>query len=117
VVPVVLAVFALLFVLFVILPLIGWALWFALTTAVVGVIMGGLGRLVVPGSQRIGVLATIGCGIAGSTVGGIIGHHAGYGWFTRILIELALSAAAVAIWDVTHRKSVGRGHSRGVIDV
>lgn len=115
--PVALAIFALLFVLFVILPLVGWALWFALTTAIVGVIMGGLGRLIVPGTQRIGALATIGCGIAGATVGGFIARHAGYGWFVRILIELALSAAVVAVWDATHRKPIGRGHPHGVIDV
>jgi uncharacterized membrane protein YeaQ/YmgE (transglycosylase-associated protein family) len=116
-VPVVLAVFALLFVIFVILPLIGLAFWLILTIAFTGIVFGALGRLIVPGSQKIGILATIACGWAGALVGTWIASAAGFGWFGKVLVELALAAGAVAVWDVTHRKPVGRGHSRGVIDV
>ena len=115
--PVALAIFVLLFVIFVILPLAGFLLWQVLSIAVLGIFFGALGRLIVPGTQSIGILATIACGWAGALAGGIIAHAAGLGWFTKVLIELALSAAAVALWDATHRKPVGRGQSHGVIDV
>jgi uncharacterized membrane protein YeaQ/YmgE (transglycosylase-associated protein family) len=104
---VILAVFALLVVVFVILPLVGWAIGLVIWTAIVGIFFGALGRLIVPGYQPIGFLATICCGWAGSIVGGIIGRGAGLGHFATILIEVGLSAAAVALWSGTHRRQVG----------
>jgi len=103
---VILAVFALLVVVFVILPLVGWAIGLVIWTAIVGIFFGALGRLIVPGYQPIGFLATICCGWAGSIVGGIIGRSAGVGHFATVLIEIGLSAAAVALWSGTHRRSV-----------
>jgi uncharacterized membrane protein YeaQ/YmgE (transglycosylase-associated protein family) len=109
---VILAVFALLVILFVILPLVGVALWFVISTAVVGIFFGALGRLIVPGYQPIGVLATICCGWIGALVGGAIGRGAGVGHFATILIEVGLSAAAVAVWSGTHRGEVAGARSR-----
>jgi uncharacterized membrane protein YeaQ/YmgE (transglycosylase-associated protein family) len=103
---VILAVFALLVILFVILPLVGVALWFVISTAVVGIFFGALGRLIVPGYQPIGLLATICCGWAGALVGGVIGRAAHIGHFATILVEVALSAGAVAVWSGTHRRQV-----------
>lgn len=111
----ILAVFALLVLVFVILPLVGVALWFVISTAVVGVFFGALGRLIVPGYQPIGVLATICCGWVGSLVGGLIGHGVGIGRLATILVEIGVSAVAVAVWSGTHRKPVDAGR-RGVID-
>ena len=111
----ILAVFALLIVLFVILPLVGVALWFVLTTAIVGIFFGALGRLIVPGYQPIGLLATICCGWIGSLIGGGIGHGAGLGRIATTLVEIGVAAAAVAVWSATHRRAVG-GHGRDVID-
>lgn len=108
----ILAVFALLVVLFVILPLIGWAIGLVIWTAIVGIFFGALGRLIVPGYQPIGVLATICCGWAGSLVGGLIGRSASLGRFATVLIEVALAAAAVAVWSGTHRGQV-TGRTRG----
>lgn len=111
----ILAVFAILIVLFVILPLAGVALWFVLSTAIVGVFFGAIGRLLVPGHQPIGVLATIVCGWAGSLVGGAIGHGAGLGRFATILVEVGVSALAVAVWSGTHRRPVTGGRT-GVLE-
>jgi uncharacterized membrane protein YeaQ/YmgE (transglycosylase-associated protein family) len=115
----VLFVFLALIVLFVILPLIGVALWFVISTAVVGLILGALGRLIVPGQQPIGVLATIICGWAGSLIGGAIGriiwnhhHH-----FVTLLIEIGISAVAVLAWSGHDRKAVHSSSSRRVIDI
>ena len=111
---VILAVFAVLVLLFVILPLVGVALWFVISTAIVGIFFGALGRLIVPGHQPIGVLATIACGWIGSLVGGGIGRSAGLGHFATILIEVALSAGAVAVWSGYQRRAVGSS-SRGAL--
>ena len=104
---VILAVFALLVVVFVILPLVGWAIWLVISTAIIGAIFGAIGRLLVPGHQPIGVLATICCGWAGSIVGGIIGRVAGLHHFATILIEIGVSAGAVAILSGGTRARVG----------
>jgi uncharacterized membrane protein YeaQ/YmgE (transglycosylase-associated protein family) len=107
-----LAIFALLVIVFVILPLVGWAIWLVISTAIIGAIFGAIGRLIVPGHQPIGVLATICCGWAGSIVGGIIGRAAGLHHFATLLIEIAVSAGAVAIFSGSARgrvNSSGRG--------
>jgi uncharacterized membrane protein YeaQ/YmgE (transglycosylase-associated protein family) len=112
---VIFAVFALLVVVFVILPLVGWAIGLVIWTAIVGIFFGALGRLIVPGHQPIGVLATICCGWAGSIIGGIIGRAAGLHHVATILIEIGVSAAAVALLSGSARQRVG-GSSRGVLN-
>jgi uncharacterized membrane protein YeaQ/YmgE (transglycosylase-associated protein family) len=116
----VLFVFAALIILFVILPLVGVALWFVISTAAVGLVLGALGRLIVPGQQPIGVLATIICGWAGSLIGGAIGriiwnshsHH-----LATLLIEVGVSAAAVLTWSRHDRKAIHPSATHRVIDI
>lgn len=115
----VLAVFAVLILLFVILPLVGVALWFVISTAVVGLVLGALGRLIVPGEQPIGVLATIICGWAGSLIGGVIGRiiwNHSHQWAT-FLIEVGISAAAVLVWSRHDRKMIQANAPHRVIDI
>jgi uncharacterized membrane protein YeaQ/YmgE (transglycosylase-associated protein family) len=114
---VILAVFALLVLIFVILPLAGMAIAWVIWTAVIGIFLGALGRLIVPGPQRIGAMATIACGLVGSLAGGVIGQSAGLHRLATLLVEIGIAAVAVALWSGTHRRPVrGRGH-RGIIDV
>ena len=92
----ILALFAILVILFVVLPLFGMALWALLSTIVVGLVLGALGRLVVPGSHPIGFLRTVGAGLAGSIVGGFLGQHLlNLHWFGTLLLEIAIAAVAV----------------------
>ena len=105
-----LAVLLALIVIFVVLPIVGVALWWLLTTAIVGLIVGGLGRLIVPGRNPIGFWATVACGLIGSLVGGAIGHAIG-GKFVTVLLEVGVAAGAVAVWSATHRTSIGRGRT------
>ena len=46
---------------------------------VIGIVIGILARLVMPGRQHIGVLMTILLGIAGALVGGIVASAIGEG--------------------------------------
>ncbi|MEW1699665.1 GlsB/YeaQ/YmgE family stress response membrane protein [Streptomyces sp. NPDC093249] len=68
---------------------------------VIGVVIGTLGRLVLPGRQRIGVLWTIAVGIAAALVGTAVAAALGVAdtkgvdWI-EWLIQIALAAAGVA---------------------
>jgi uncharacterized membrane protein YeaQ/YmgE (transglycosylase-associated protein family) len=57
--------------------LIAFLIWLAVT----GLVVGGLGRLALPGPDPMSITATIGIGLAGSFLGGIVtsllaGRHA-----------------------------------------
>jgi uncharacterized membrane protein YeaQ/YmgE (transglycosylase-associated protein family) len=87
-----------LLVLLVVLPIVGWALWLLVSAALVGAIIGGLARLVLPGRQEIGIFSTIVIGWIGSLFGSLIGRHLFHvGGFLTVLIEIGLAAALVAI--------------------
>jgi uncharacterized membrane protein YeaQ/YmgE (transglycosylase-associated protein family) len=76
--------------------LLGLALeliWLAIT----GLIVGGLGRLVLPGRQNVGLLTTALVGIAASLLGGILGDIFNAGWIIRFLVAIALAAIGIAL--------------------
>ncbi|HEU5034463.1 MAG TPA: GlsB/YeaQ/YmgE family stress response membrane protein [Mycobacteriales bacterium] len=102
----ILAAFVALIVIFVILPLVAVTIWWVISTAIVGVIVGALGRLVVPGHNPIGFLATIVCGLAGALIGAAIAGAIGGGWLVRVLLQIGVAAAGVAGWEATHRRSI-----------
>jgi uncharacterized membrane protein YeaQ/YmgE (transglycosylase-associated protein family) len=94
------------------------ALWLVISTAALGIVFGALGRLVIPGPQPIGVLATICCGLVGTLVGGAVAQAAHLHHVATLLVEVAIAAGAVGVWSATHRQSIQRGRrSRGIIDV
>jgi uncharacterized membrane protein YeaQ/YmgE (transglycosylase-associated protein family) len=77
---------------------------------VIGLIVGVLGRLVVPGRQHIGVIWTILIGIVAAFIGAAIanafnvGDTKGVDWI-EWLIQVGLAAIGIAALD-------RRGHSR-----
>lgn len=85
-------------------------LWFILVLALEGLVVGGLARLALPGPDPMGVLATIGLGLAGSFAGGIVswlflGHAGG-------VIVSVLAATGVLYLHrrfVQHRPLTGPG--------
>lgn len=115
----VLGIFVALVVLFIILPLVGVALFWVLSTAIVGIVLGGLARLIIPGRQPIGLLATIVCGWVGSLIGGgishAIWHHQHH--LATLLIEIAVSAVAVLVWSGHNRRAIGSSTPHRVIDI
>ena len=72
-------------------------LWLAIT----GLIVGGLGRLILPGRQEIGLLTTALVGIAASLLGGILGDIFDAGWIIRFLVAIALAAIGIALLSGT----------------
>ena len=61
---------------------------------IVGFVIGGLGRLIVPGPNPIGAWRTLGVGLAGAFVGSLIGGLLGIGLIT-VVLEVAVSAGLV----------------------
>ena len=97
----------LLLVVFVVLPLVGVALWLVVSTVVVGLVLGALGRLVVPGRQSMGLLATAGIGIAGSFVGSLLGRLLSTGGFVTLLLQVAAAAGGVLLVENRARQLPG----------
>ena len=65
---------------------------------VVGLFVGALGRLVVPGRQPIGCLLTLLLGIVGSIAGLAIADAAGVTWWLLVLAcQVAVAAVGVAL--------------------
>jgi uncharacterized membrane protein YeaQ/YmgE (transglycosylase-associated protein family) len=104
----ILAIFLILLACFVILPVVGYALWAVFMFFVTGIVIGVLARLVVPGRQPIGLLATLSSGWIGALAGGAIGLAAwgkhGHG-FARELISIGIAAIAVVIFHSALRAS------------
>jgi len=78
---------------------------------VAGLVIGALARLIKPGKQDLGILATLGLGIVGSLIGGTIAWVIGTGsiWELDFLgFALAVVAAVALIGTaeaVTGRKT------------
>jgi uncharacterized membrane protein YeaQ/YmgE (transglycosylase-associated protein family) len=101
-----------LLVLVIVLPIVGWALWLLISAALVGAIIGGLARLVLPGRQEIGIFSTVVIGWIGSLIGSLLGRHLFHvGSFLTILCEIGVAAVLVAIASsgagnaIAHRNS------------
>lgn len=81
------------------------------TWLLIGIVVGFIARLIVPGKQDIGMMATIGFGVLGALLGGLISWlftgatgepfsaHAWPGWLMSVL------GAVILLWAF-----VGRGH-------
>ena len=62
---------------------------------IVGLIVGAVARLLLPGKDPIGILGTIVVGIVGAVIGGylwaaIFGGNEGVAWIGSILVAMAL---------------------------
>ena len=82
-----------------------------ISAIIVGLIIGALGRLVLPGRQDIPIWLTILIGIAAAIVGTLLANALGVGstrgidWI-ELIIQIALAAAGVAL--VAGRYAPGR---------
>lgn len=73
-----------------------------ITALIVGLIIGALGRLVVPGKQSIPIWLTMLIGVVAALLGTVIARAlnladtAGFDW-TELLIQIALAAVGVGL--------------------
>ena len=74
--------------------------WSMIGFLVAGLVIGALARLLKPGKQNLGILATLALGLVGSLIGGTIAQffHTGSIWELNILgFVLAVLAAFLLI--------------------
>jgi uncharacterized membrane protein YeaQ/YmgE (transglycosylase-associated protein family) len=66
---------------------------------VAGLIIGALARLIKPGKQDLGILATLGLGLVGSLIGGLVAQLFGTGsiWELNVLGFILAVVAAVLL--------------------
>ena len=70
---------------------------------VAGLIIGALARLIKPGKQNLSILMTLGLGLVGSIIGGLIASALGTGdiWELNVLGFVLAVVAAVLLIGVT----------------
>lgn len=80
-----------------------------ISVLVVGVVIGLIARILVPGMQPIGCIMTIICGIVGAGLGlwvgtQWLGQNAGFSWIT-LLVQILIAVILVAIVAALFRRS------------
>jgi uncharacterized membrane protein YeaQ/YmgE (transglycosylase-associated protein family) len=78
-------------------------LFLVLALAVSGLVIGALGRLVVPGPNPMGIFQTILVGLGGSFLGGLVGRLVfgwRYGYSYGLAFVLAVLATALIVYLV-----------------
>ncbi len=82
--------------------------WFLIVIAVFGLIVGAIGRLIVPGGARLGLVETMGAGIAGALIGGFVGRLLlGPGLTQGWIWVLSILGAALVVALVSRRGGAG----------
>jgi uncharacterized membrane protein YeaQ/YmgE (transglycosylase-associated protein family) len=80
---------------------LGTLIWYA----VLGLVIGGLGRLVVSGRQDMGLLETMLFGIAGALLGGIVANDVlNVGWIGQFLTAIVIAALLVIVTGSTRSR-------------
>jgi uncharacterized membrane protein YeaQ/YmgE (transglycosylase-associated protein family) len=67
------------------------------TWMVLGLVVGALARVLMPGKDAGGLLATLGIGVAGAFVGGYLGTELGFGDVTGFNLPSVVLATAGAL--------------------
>lgn len=78
---------------------------------VAGLIIGALARLIKPGKQDLGILATLGLGIVGSLIGGTIAWALGTGSIWELdFLGFILAVVAAVLLIGTAEALAGKKH-------
>ena len=72
--------------------------------AVTGVVVGALGRLVLPGRQDISVLMTVLVGIGASLLGGILANIFDVGWLVQFIVAVGLAAIGITLFASSEQR-------------
>ncbi len=85
---------------------------------IVGLIIGALARLLLPGRQSIGIALTLLLGVAGALIGGLIASAIGTGeiFELNIIGFVVAVIASIVLLAVADRAGIGAGRDRGRIE-
>jgi uncharacterized membrane protein YeaQ/YmgE (transglycosylase-associated protein family) len=79
---------------------------------IAGLVIGALARLIKPGRQNLGLLATLLLGLAGSVIGGVVANLLGTGdVFELNVIGFVVAVVAAVLLIGTAEALSGRRHS------
>jgi uncharacterized membrane protein YeaQ/YmgE (transglycosylase-associated protein family) len=78
----------------------------------IGIVIGIIARLVLPGRQRIGILMTVVLGIGGALVGGIVASEIGEGNIWELNFVGTIVGIIAAIVLIALAESFGVGERR-----
>ena len=82
------------------------------TAIVAGLVIGALGRLIIPGRQAIGWILTFAVGIVGAFVGGFLANGMSLDvWWQVFIVQVVVAAVLVLLINTLLRNSMTR---RGV---
>jgi uncharacterized membrane protein YeaQ/YmgE (transglycosylase-associated protein family) len=82
---------------------------------VAGLIIGALARLIVPGKQHLGILATLALGLVGSLIGGLIAQFFGTGDIWELNVVGFVLAVIAAILLIGVAEGIAGRSKRGAV--
>jgi uncharacterized membrane protein YeaQ/YmgE (transglycosylase-associated protein family) len=74
-----------------------------ISAIVIGLVVGALGRLIVPGRQTIGILLTIVLGLVGTFVGGFIAYQFTNAFLPVLIVQVVVAAVLIALFSSATR--------------
>jgi uncharacterized membrane protein YeaQ/YmgE (transglycosylase-associated protein family) len=82
------------------------------TALLAGIVIGALGRLIVPGRQAIGWILTFALGLVGAVVGGFLAEGMDVDvWWQVLIFQVVVAAILVALVGILVRNAASK-HSR-----
>jgi uncharacterized membrane protein YeaQ/YmgE (transglycosylase-associated protein family) len=76
---------------------------------VFGLVVGAVARLLKPGKQDLSILATLGLGVVGSLIGGVVATLLGTGDFSELNVIGAIVAVVAAVLLVGTAEAITSG--------
>ena len=79
------------------------------TAILAGIVIGALGRLIIPGRQAIGWILTFALGLVGAVVGGFLAEGMDVEtWWVTLIFQVAVAGILVALVSFLIRGSVNK---------
>jgi uncharacterized membrane protein YeaQ/YmgE (transglycosylase-associated protein family) len=83
------------------------------TALLAGIVIGALGRLIIPGRQAIGWILTFALGLVGAVLGGFIAEGMDVDvWWQVLIFQVVVAAILVALVSSLIRSSITKRKSR-----
>ena len=83
------------------------------TAILAGIVVGALGRLIIPGRQAIGWILTFALGLVGAVVGGFLAEGMDVDvWWQVLIFQVVVAAILVALVSVVVRNAATKRKER-----
>ncbi|HWL99530.1 MAG TPA: GlsB/YeaQ/YmgE family stress response membrane protein [Nocardioidaceae bacterium] len=84
------------------------------TAILAGIVIGALGRLIIPGRQAIGWILTFALGLVGAVFGGFLATGMGFDdvWWQTLIVQVIVAAILVVLVSSVIRGQVAKRKSR-----